>query len=148
MHWVARALRRPDQRGAAAVEFALICIPFIFLIFGLIQYGWYFYVASSTSGAASNVARRLEVGDCWDAGEADQFARNESPYIVEAPDGVVSDPATLTGAVPGETQISVTVTADANIIGFVPVPNDGMVTRIVKVRLEDVDEGAPCLATP
>ena len=76
MHRIPRALRRRNERGASAVEFALVMpIPLIVLIFGLIQYGWYFYVSSSTSGAASNVARRLEVGDCWGADEADLFAR-------------------------------------------------------------------------
>jgi Flp pilus assembly protein TadG len=147
MHWVARALRRRTERGAVAVEFALICVPFIVLIFGLIQYGWYFYVASTTSGAASNVARRLEVGDCWTGTEAEQFARNESPYLA-ATEPLTKVPSTLTGAVPGETQITVTVRADANIIGFLPVPNDGIVTRTVQARLEDTEEGAPCLPTP
>ena len=42
-----------DEGGAAAVEFALIMIPFFVLIFGLVEYGYYFYVAQNTSGAAS-----------------------------------------------------------------------------------------------
>jgi hypothetical protein len=151
MHWVTRAPRRRTERGAVAVEFALICIPFIVLVFGLIQYGWYFYVASSTSGAASNVTRRLEVGDCWTGSQAEDLAQLESPQI---PDGGLTitdganNPVTLGTATAGVTQIRVTVNADANIVGFLPVPNAGIVTRTVQARLEDKTEGASCLPTP
>jgi Flp pilus assembly protein TadG len=148
MYWIPRALRRRSERGAAAVEFALICVPFIILIFGLIQYGWYFYVSSTTSGAASNVARRLEVGDCWTNPQALQLAQQESPYVTSL---TITDatgaPVTLATAVPGETQIKVTVAANANIIGFLPVPNAGVVTRTVQARLEDAEEGASCVPT-
>ena len=53
MHWLSRALRRRTERGAATVEFALVSLPMFILILGLIQYGWYFYVAQNTSSAAS-----------------------------------------------------------------------------------------------
>ena len=43
-----RQRRRRNEHGASAVEFALIMIPFFVLIFGLIEYGWYFYVAQNT----------------------------------------------------------------------------------------------------
>jgi hypothetical protein len=43
------------------------------------------------------------------------------------------------------TQIRVTLKADANIVGFLPVPNGGMVTRTVQARLEDKEPStAPC----
>jgi Flp pilus assembly protein TadG len=143
MHRLFRARRTRPERGAVAVEFALIFIPFIVLVFGLIQYGWYFYVASTTSGAASNVARRLEVGDCWTGSQAEDLAQLESPSIRDG--GLTKTPTTLTGAVPGTTQITVTVNADANIVGFLPMPNGGIVTRTVQARLEDDAEGASCL---
>ena len=60
-----RRTDRRDDRGASAVEFALVVPFFVLLVFGIIQYGWYFYVAETASGAASNVTRRLAVGDCW-----------------------------------------------------------------------------------
>jgi Flp pilus assembly protein TadG len=150
MRSVMRARLRRPERGAVAVEFALICIPFIVLIFGLIQYGWYFYVSSTTSGAASNVARRLEVGDCWGGTQAHELARLESPYVVDLPDGLTitdgaGNPVGLATATAGVTQIRVTLTADANIVGFLPVPNGGMVTRTVQARLEDKEAStAPC----
>jgi Flp pilus assembly protein TadG len=141
MHRVTRAQRRRrNQRGAAAVEFALICVPLIVLVFGLIQYGWWFYVAQSTSGAASNVVRRLEVGDCWTGSQAEDLAQQEAPAITE----LTKTPDTLVGATPGTTQITVTVEADANTIAFLPMPNDGIVTRTVQARLEDTVSSSPC----
>jgi len=57
-------------RGAAAIEFALVLLPFCLLLFGMIEYGWYFFVdlactnavregvrtASTTPGACPNAA--------------------------------------------------------------------------------------------
>lgn len=36
----ARRARAKDQRGAAAVEFALVLLPFVTLVFGAIDFGW------------------------------------------------------------------------------------------------------------
>ena len=44
-------------------------------------------------------------------------------------------PTTLTGAETGVTQVVVTVTADAEIVGMLPLPNGGVVTKVVKARL-------------
>ena len=46
-----------DQRGAAAVEFALV-VPLLFLIlFGTIQYGLYFFDAQGTRNGVREAAR-------------------------------------------------------------------------------------------
>lgn len=126
--------RSRDDNGAATVEFALISIPLFFLLLGLIQYGWYFYVAETASGAASNVTRRLAVGDCWGSGEALALAQGQSPKTT----AVTTSPSNLSSATEGG-QITVTVTADANIMEFFPLPDDGVVTRTVKAVLSDKD---------
>ena len=140
MHWLTRALRRRSQRGAATVEFALVSIPMFVLVLGLIQYGWYFYVAQNTSSAASNVARRLEVGDCWTGSQALALAQNQAPQVT----GVTKSPTSLGGAVVGSTQVTVPLTADAGILEFLPMPADGIVTRTVHAQLEDDQSGASC----
>lgn len=132
--------RNRDQEGATAVEFALVMIPFIVLIFGMIQYGWYFYVSQTTGGAASTVARRLQVGDCWAGTNAFDLAKQQASMVT----AVTKTPANLTGATPGTTQIVVTVTADGNLLGFLPMPSDGQITRTVKTQLEDTTQGASC----
>jgi Flp pilus assembly protein TadG len=57
--------RRPDE-GAAAVEFALVSVLFFTLIFGIIQYGYYFYQLNAAASAAREGARLAVVGvdDC------------------------------------------------------------------------------------
>ena len=132
-----RTMRRRDDRGATAVEFALISIPFLVLVLGMVQYGWYFYVSQSTGGAASNVARRLQVGDCWT--EALSLAQSQSSMVTD-----VNTVPTVKPTAPGGT-LTVDVVADGSIIGFVPMPNGGQVTKTVHATVEDVDAGtAPC----
>jgi Flp pilus assembly protein TadG len=46
-----------STRGAAAVEFALILLPFCMLMLGMIDYGWYFYVDLACTNAARDGAR-------------------------------------------------------------------------------------------
>lgn len=124
------------------MEFALVSIPLMVLLVGLMQYGWYFYVSQTASGAASTVARRLVVGDCWAGTEAQTLAQQQSPQVTS----LVMSPATLTGAETGVTQVVVTVTADAEIVGMLPLPNGGVVTKVVKARLEDTTAGPACSA--
>ena len=86
---------RREQRGAAAVEFGLIVGAILVpLLLGVIQYGWYFYVAQTTGGAATHLTRRLAVGDCWGSGQALTFAKNE----------VASNPSQTTLAMTPTTQ--------------------------------------------
>lgn len=127
-----RVTRSRDEGGATAVEFALISIPFLVLVLGMIQYGWYFYVSQTTGGAASNVVRELQVGDCWASGAALARAKNQSPMVT----GVDKLPNQATPPTPG-TDITVTVRANGSIIGFVPMPNGGAIEKVVQARAED-----------
>jgi Flp pilus assembly protein TadG len=133
-----RFRRRRDQGGAAAVEFALVMIPFFVMILGLIEYGWYFYVGQNTSGAASTVARKLEVGDCWASGQALTFVQNQSAQVTS----VATNP-TATSSPPRGTSFTVTVTANAQLMNFIPVPNSGVITRTVSAQVED-DQVSSC----
>lgn len=128
--------RRDDHSGAAAVEFALVMPILILLMFGIIQFGWYFYVAENTSGAASNVTRRLAVGDCWAGPEAFTYVKAQAPQATSASANPSGMPTV------GDSFV-VTVTADASIINFLPVPDGGVVTREITARLEDTTPG-PC----
>ena len=125
--------RQRGGRGAAAVEFALVMIPFCTMLIGLLEYGWYFYVAQNTSGAATTLTRKLEVGDCWGSGQALAYAKAQSSQVSAvsvSPAGSGSAPAT-------GTSYTVTVTADGKILNFLPVPNGGTITRSVSAQVED-----------
>jgi Flp pilus assembly protein TadG len=121
--------RAKDQRGAAAVEFALIAPLFFVLVFGMIQFGWYLWTAEYTNSAARETARRVVVGDCWAnyaAFSASQGSRVTSTTLSPSPTGLkVGDP------------IVVTVTSNANlginIMGF-GLPTS--VTRTYDARME------------
>lgn len=132
------ARRARDDRGATAVEFAFVSIPFIFLVIGLIQYGWYFYVSQSAGGAASNVTRRLQVGDCWSGSQAYDLAKQQAPMVT----AVTPSPSAMPTA--AGTDISVTVKADASIIGLVPLPGGGVITKIVYAQFQNVDTSGTC----
>jgi Flp pilus assembly protein TadG len=132
------------ERGAAALEFGLIVgTIFIPLLLGVIQYGWYFYVAQTTGGAATHVARRMAVGDCWGSGQALTFVKNE---VASDPDytALSVTPTSNASAAIGTTQLTVTVTSDGDLIGFLPMPNDGTITRTVSTTVEDTTSSGSC----
>ncbi|WP_027998858.1 TadE/TadG family type IV pilus assembly protein [Sinorhizobium arboris] len=63
-----RKARRDVQRlwrseaGATAVEFALVCLPLLLLILGVIEFGRVFYVRNDLSHAADIAARKVLIG--------------------------------------------------------------------------------------
>jgi Flp pilus assembly protein TadG len=135
---------RRHEDGAAALEFGLIAgLLFIPLLVGLMQYGWYFYVSQTTGAAATHVARRMAVGDCWGSGEALAKARAE---VASSPSGtnLLHTPSSNSGAVIGTTQLTVTVTANAEIIGLFPMPDGGTVTRTASTMIEDTTSSGIC----
>lgn len=52
-----RSLRRRDQRGAALVEFSLVIVPLMLILYGLIAFGLAFGVKNSLTSAVSEGAR-------------------------------------------------------------------------------------------
>jgi len=145
---------RGEQRGAAAVELALIIIPMLYLVFGLIQYGWYFYAMQSGSSAVGDAARRVAVGNCQTVAEVQTLLKDHLGAATTASsgsqinttlsytkaDGSSSGPPSDTTN-PAEVGGAVTVTATFPTLNlhfpFIPVPNGGDVTRTNVARLED-----------
>jgi Flp pilus assembly protein TadG len=135
---------RQSQSGAAALEFGLIVgTVLIPLLLGVIQYGWYFYVAQTTGGAATHVTRRLAVGDCWGSGQALTYVKNQvasDPNLTT----VAVTPTSNASAVIGATQLSVTVTSDGDLMSFFPMPNGGTISRSVSTMIEDTTSSGTC----
>ncbi len=62
--------RRSRERGAAAIEFSISLILLVPLIFGMIDYGYYFYVSTTAAEAARFASRAVAVttvGACTNA---------------------------------------------------------------------------------
>ena len=144
-----RLRARREQRGAAAVEFALILLPMLYLLFGTIQFGWYLYATQAGTSAVGDAARRVAVGNCQTAGQVQTLVYNKlGPATTAGSASGVTTSVTYTKAdggamsAPGEIGGSVTVTATYPTVNlhfpFIPVPNDGIITRAVFARVEDI----------
>jgi Flp pilus assembly protein TadG len=144
-----RFRRRRDENGAAAVEFALVLIPMLILVFGLIQYGWYFYAMQSGSSAVGDASRRVAVGNCQTVAQVQTLLKNHLGAATTASSAsAITTTVTYTKAdgttmaAPGEIGGSVTVTATFPTLNlhfpFIPVPNNGDVTRTNVARIEDL----------
>lgn len=53
--------RRHDDRGAAAVEFALVSVPLLYLVFGIITFGFMLGFRQNVSQAAAEGARAAAI---------------------------------------------------------------------------------------
>ena len=125
------------------MEFALISMVLMTLLFGILQYGWYFYSAQSASSVARETARRLVVGDCTAGTEARDFAASQA--ALSSLDLKFGTPASMNNTLPPiGTMMRVEVSADAKILGVLPLPNGGTVTRTVDAMVEDDSADQPC----
>ena len=121
--------KRKREDGAAAVEFALVVPIFVAIVFGIIQYGFYFWTAETANSAAREAARRVVVGDCWDSTKMTNFVRSHAPQTSSTTKSV-TDPSTLAVG----SAITITVTANSDVLNFFPLPDT--VTREYVARME------------
>jgi Flp pilus assembly pilin Flp len=111
-----------DQRGASAVEFALVVPLLIGLLLGIIQYGSLFFVQTRMTDTARDTARRLAVGDFASVPEAVSYAE------AQLADWSADFTATAALPEPPEHDVIVTITvpmADAALINLVGIGMDG-----------------------
>jgi hypothetical protein len=134
--------RDDDDGGAAAVEFALIVPLFALLLFGLIEFGFYFWTAETTSSASRETARRIVVGDCWTNPHAYAVAhgpRVTSTVLKDENGNTIASPA---GLDVGD-MIRVELKANSGLINFIPgIPDE--VTREYVARMENNSNSGTC----
>ncbi|WP_298916084.1 TadE/TadG family type IV pilus assembly protein [uncultured Algimonas sp.] len=76
---IALALRRlphryrRDAQGATAIEFAIISVPFLGLIFGILELALIFFTSSVMTQAMSDTGRLVRVGAFQECGSAKEF---------------------------------------------------------------------------
>jgi Flp pilus assembly protein TadG len=142
---MSRRRRARGERGAAAVEFALILVVLAPLLLGTLQYGYYFYVAQSASSAARETARRLAVGDCRVGTEANDYAQRQANLRGLVLTYGTTTAQAATGPAPDVGEVMrVRLQANGKIVGYLPLPADGQIDRVVDVLVEDDEVGATC----
>jgi Flp pilus assembly protein TadG len=133
-----RLSRRRDERGAAAVEFALVAVfVFIPLVIGILQFGIWFWAWQQSGHAAREAARVAAVAPtCSDSIRiAGEVALDGAP--VTASNVAVGVAPTQVGD-----PITVTVTATTYDIGFFPF-FDPAIQKDAVSRVENIPAGTP-----
>jgi Flp pilus assembly protein TadG len=122
------------DRGAAAVEFALVALPLFLILFGIIQYGFLFYQVQGAAAASKDAAKWAAQGieDCstWLASSYQRaqnygVGRNLGPQIRADYEVTTTGRSTVT--------VSVTFTPVA-LAPLVPVP-----ASVVRTTTTDVE---------
>ncbi|RNM15838.1 pilus assembly protein [Nocardioides pocheonensis] len=130
----ARRARR-SERGAMAVEFALV-FPIVFAVMlGVIQYGVYFWGRSTAAASARESARQLAVGTDWTCSH-DQAVANTNragKNVVVTRTYLNDDNAAKIGDL-----VQVTVTAKTLAPSLLPVPDSGAITEVATARVENI----------
>jgi len=129
------------DRGAAAVEFAIVSVLLLTLLFGIIQYGYYFFQLNATTAAAREAGRLAAVGveDCpsyLSEAKARASGLNSADLTIRL---------TFQGATPTVGNLA-TVVADYKPqkfgFPFIPLPS-GDISQTAKIRVEQVAPDGP-----
>ncbi len=143
-----RIFPRRRESGAAAVEFALVSLLLVTILFGILQYGFYFWARSSASAAVREGARRVSVGDYPSCSDLQSFVENElgaargnssvSTTRTFANGTGNTNPATEVGDI-----MTLRVEFDSLDVGFLPLPLGGEVQAEAISRIESVKNSPP-----
>jgi Flp pilus assembly protein TadG len=150
-----RTIQRRDDRGAAAVEFALVLIPVVVILFGLVQYGLYFYSAQTGSNTVNAAVRQLAVGNCQSstalqdyvdkqlgAASTDTDASVTTEFFTPDPTPVPVGPVITTDALGGTVKLTIKFHSMNMHFPLVPFLSDSLVSRTAEARVEDTtDQG-------
>jgi Flp pilus assembly protein TadG len=138
---VATSLRRSrDSRGAAAVEFALVTPILFAVLFGILQYGLYFFDAHGTRTGVREAAR-LGVVKAISAcgGATDDLAKLNctTEDLVDAITGPVAVKVYAPdGWAKAKPLVVCAMVQSDGAIGFLPMPDDGLITSKTQMSIE------------
>lgn len=112
-----------DDRGAAAVEFALVSVLLFTLLFGIIQYSYFFYQSQGATTTAREAARLAAVGvtDCTTFESAVQSRATANGTTI---------------ASPLENNVALDVTKEGGNSGSGPEAGDRAVVTVTWVPME------------
>lgn len=116
--------RRDDERGAAALEFAIVMIPLFVLLFGIIDFALALNAQQAVTAAAREGVRALALGH-----PDDVEARADSagaPIPGDELDSTITQACTATPGSAGKVTVTHVYTFITPIPGFVPGLGDSM----------------------
>lgn len=146
-----RTKSRRGEVGASAVEFALVTIPVFTILFGLIQYGLYFYSAQTGSSVANSTVRQLAVGNCRSDTTLTNYVNTQLGGAKDGGATVHRDYVNPNGLAPlGEPAANVLIGGNVKLtisfptinmhFPFVPFLSNPTIVRTVEARIEDTTE--------
>lgn len=140
-----RRRARERQSGAAAVEFALVSMLLFTLLFGIIQYGFYFWAKQAGSAAVREAARQAAVGKL----PCDQFETFVGAKVGPVAQSTTVDAtrsfATSPAKVGDTVELTVTFRAHDLHMPFIPLPANAEVVERAETRVENVtDDSVNC----
>jgi hypothetical protein len=147
LHGMGRLFRGSSaDRGAAALEFALVVPVLAMLVFGVIDYGIYFTDSLGARDGARVAARQASVEDFAGACPSG-YAASGNPRLMRVACSAVEQ----TGAIGGDVYAQVTApdpwvagndvvvcvaVVENGLTGFTPMPNNSTVHAKLRVRIE------------
>ena len=146
---MATAKQERTERGAAAVEFALVMLPLVVLLFGAIQYGLYFWAMQGGSDIARSAGRVSAVGDAATA-SCEDF-RDEIRAQIDGLTGrgdtavirrtFVDAQSPADGVTVGDKVVVAVEFKSADLhFPFIPFIHDGLVTSTAESRVDFVPD--------
>jgi Flp pilus assembly protein TadG len=148
--------RRRTQRGAAAVEFALVMPILLMLVFGSIQYGIYFWSSQGGSDATRSAARSAATSEpisCTAFRDAilaqiDKYRSSGTRVTIERKYFFSANPTT---PVPAATKVAQGDLVQVRVkfqsidlnLPVIPTVRDGIVDTTAKTRVEFLNNGDP-----
>jgi Flp pilus assembly protein TadG len=114
-----------DQRGAAAIEFALVLPILIMLVYGIYQFGVGYNLKVSLTAAAREGARAAAVGE-----DDPEAVTRAAVTVIDEDDPDLSVTVDPNPCVPGE-PVTVTVTYPYTVLSFsMPFASESLATTI------------------
>ena len=140
-----------DQRsdhGAAAVEFALVVPIFLLIVFGILQYGLYFFDSNSVRQGVREAARQGVVENFADSSCTSGGNSQKLTCIANRQIGAVTANTTWvkvtapSGWTRGKPLLVCAIVRSQGVVGLLPMPSGGWIHAETQMSIEKQTSGA------